>query len=85
MPFIDFKITAWERMNVNDDDYKIIKEKFESGEFTTMSDVYRMIDDFDIERIDDTEEILTPLNNSGCSTIELFANKCEESEWENGE
>lgn len=71
--YIDYKATIWFRIPVSDiEDFSIIKEKLEAGELP--SELYNN-DDFQLGQCDplyDTEEFISPNENDGQATIEVY-------------
>jgi hypothetical protein len=73
MAHVDFKITTWERVSVPDDQLESIIEQIKSGEITNSSDLICECEDATFEgTIDDTQEQMTPSENDGQCTIDVF-------------
>lgn len=76
--YIDFKITTWERIQVDDSIKEEVLSKLKSGEITGSSDLFDYFSEeyfsFDPDIIFETSERMTPEENDGMSTIEVFEN-----------
>lgn len=82
---IDFKKTAWERVFIPVGYENEIREKVKKGEITNSSD---LIDLYGCtwENVLETDEQMSPSENGGCSTIEVFAEKGDSvTLWDNAE
>jgi hypothetical protein len=81
---VDFKITTWERVEVEDDSIEEVQKAIESGEVTSAE---QLVSQFNGVRyagkIDDTDEQLTVEENGGCATIDIMEDG--DSVWDNGE
>ena len=77
MAQVDFKVTVWERVNIPDDKLNDVIERIRSGEISSSSDLFYVLDDDCTYEgiIDDTMEPLTPEENDNQSTIEAMTNK----------
>ena len=77
MAQVDFKVTVWERVSISDDKLNDVIERIRSGEITSSSDLFNVLDDDCTYEgiIDDTMEPLTPEENDNQSTIEAMTNK----------
>ena len=84
MPHIDIKKSTWDRITVTEAEYSEILAKFRSGEYTDSNDIC-CNHEFEIESIDDTDEELTPEDNNGAATIEVYSENGADSDWKNGE
>jgi hypothetical protein len=67
--YLDFKITTWKRLILNDnqDLEKTISELYEG--FTPYD-----VESKECENLYDTEEFMSVYENDGCSTIEIYQN-----------
>jgi len=76
--YIDFKISTWERVRIDDSIKEEVLTKLRSGEISSSSDLYRFYTDdkfsFDPDIIYETSEQLSPEENNGMSTIEVYDN-----------
>jgi hypothetical protein len=71
--YIDFKITTWERIHIEDESLKDkIVAALKSGEITSADDVYELDKDANREFLYDVEEQMTIEDNDGFSTIEAY-------------
>ena len=71
--YIDFKITTWERIHIEDESLKDkIVAALKSGEITSADDVYELDKDANRELLYDVEEQMTVEDNDGFSTIEAY-------------
>jgi hypothetical protein len=78
---VDFKITTWERCEIpdlNPEELEQLKDKIKDGDITCWEDL-----ESELGRVDNTEiileveEYMTPEENGGCPTVELYVNKGE--------
>jgi hypothetical protein len=73
MKYVDYKATIWGRMTFSDDaDMNKVIEKLNSGHLPA-----ELSDDAELKFetfhfLDDTEEYITPEENNGCHTIEVY-------------
>ena len=74
MAQVDFKITVWERVTIDDDKVADVIERIKSGEITTSNELFDCLgDDCTYEgTIDDTIEQMSPLENDNQPTIEVL-------------
>lgn len=74
MAYVDFKITSWERVSIDDERLDEVLEKIKNGEIQTSNDlVYTLNDDCSFEGVlYETEEQLSLQDNDGYSTIEII-------------
>lgn len=82
--YIDFKITTWERIHIEDESLKDkIVAALKSGEIASANDVFKFDEDADSEILYEVASQMTVEENGGCSTIEA----CEDKTllYENGE
>tara|TARA_R110000765_G_scaffold228346_1_gene332002 strand:- start:299 stop:553 length:255 start_codon:yes stop_codon:yes gene_type:complete len=81
---VDFKITTWERVEVEEDSIEEVQKAIESGAVTSAE---QLVSEFNgvsfTGTVDETDEQLTVEENGGCSTIEILASDGE-TIWENG-
>jgi hypothetical protein len=71
--YIDFKITTWERIHIEDESIKDkIVTALKSGKITSADDVYELDKDANRELLYDVEEQMTIEENDGFSTIEAY-------------
>ena len=83
--YIDYKVTVWKRVhfNENTNPKKVIQVLEEEGFDYGFDDELGFVEQ---ETLYDTEEGITPEENEGCSTIEVYAEgKFEDNLiWSNG-
>jgi hypothetical protein len=74
MAYVDFKITAWERVSIGDERLDEVLEKIKNGNIQTSTDLfYTLNDDCSNEGIlYETGEQLSLQDNDGYSTIEII-------------
>ena len=74
MAQVDFKVTVWERVTIDDDKVADVIERIKSGEITTSNELFDCLDDDCTYEgtIDDTMEQMTPEDNNNQSTIEVL-------------
>ena len=74
MANVDFKITAWERVSIDDSDLPKVLEKLKSGEISTSNELFDFLGDgcFYGGVIDDTTEQMSTSENDNQSTIEVI-------------
>jgi len=71
--YIDFKITTWERVHIEDESLKDkIVAALKSGEIASSNDVFKFDMVADIETLYDSESQMTVEENGGFSTIEAY-------------
>lgn len=72
----DFKITAWERVEVPEELEAAVLEKVKSGDLRTTNEIISFVEDrggsVSWEVIPECEEYLTPQDNGGEATIEVM-------------
>lgn len=83
--YVDYKVTLWKRIhfNENTDPKKVIQALEEGG----LDDVFdEELGFVEQEILYDTEEEVTPEENEGCSTIEVYENNnpVDDLIWGNG-
>ena len=77
MGYVDFKVTSWERVYVDDDNIDMVIDKIKSGEVSSSDDIYT---EFEVgvaissEILLETVESMTVEENDGQSTIEVYRN-----------
>lgn len=87
--YIDFKVTAWERMEIPDDLEEEVMKAITEGKITQANDLWAVVKDFDgdCNIIDETIEQMDILKNDYQSTIEVYTLSPREREaeciWEN--
>lgn len=71
---VDFKISIWERIEIPPEKENEVREKIKSGEISTGSQLMDVIgaDSDGAETLYDTGEQLTPKDNGGNSTVEIW-------------
>lgn len=74
MAQVDFKVTVWERVTIDDDKMADVIARIKSGEITTSNELFDYLDDDCTYEgtIDDTIEQMTPEENDNQSTIEVL-------------
>lgn len=74
MAQVDFKVTVWERVTIDDDKLEDVIARIKSGEITTSDELFNCLDDDCTYEgtIDDTMEQITPEENDNQSTIEVL-------------
>lgn len=83
--YIDYKVTVWKRIhfNENTNPKKVIQAMEEGG----LDDVFdEELGFVEQEILYETEEEITPEENGGCSTIEVYENNnpVDDLIWSNG-
>lgn len=82
--YLDYKATIWFRIPIeNADIIPEIIRKIENGSTPNeiFNDLYEEDEYIFCEQIDETEEFMTPVENEGYETIEIF--KGERKVWDN--
>jgi len=83
----DFKITAWERVNVNEEDEGKVLQAIKDGIIKSSNDLYDFLGyqtkGIHCHKIDDTEEPMTLESNNGYTTIDVIDDEGD-SIWQNG-
>lgn len=79
---VDFKIITWERITVPDSHAELVLEKLKSGEITTGEEIFHVVADAELSRLDDVDTYISPKENDGYSTIEVL-NEEGETIWDN--
>ena len=71
--YIDFKITTWERIHIEDESLKDkIVAALKSGEIASADDVFKFDKVEDTETLYETKSQMTVEENGGFSTIEAY-------------
>lgn len=71
--YIDFKITTWERVHIEDEFLKDrIVAALKGGEITSANDVFALDENAGHEVLDEAESQMTVEENGGYSTIEAY-------------
>jgi 23S rRNA G2445 N2-methylase RlmL len=68
----DFKVTAWERVNVDEKDEQKILQLIKEGKINSSADIFNHCDSASFEMIAETEEQMSVEENGGSSTIEVL-------------
>ena len=81
--YVDFKITAWERVEVSDEIADKVLQMIKDGEIRTANDLF---EDEELEDycgvtslVPETEDYMTLEENGGASTIEVLERKDHEN------
>ena len=84
---VDFKITTWERVEIPEDNKAEVLEAIKSGKVSTANDIFDQFPNLDIScnKMDDVDEQMSPEENGGSSTIEVFEEKGADDIWSNGD
>lgn len=84
---VDFKITTWERVEIPENHEGEILEAIKSGKVKTANDIFDQFPSLDIScnKIHDVDEQMTPEENGGSSTIEVFEENGADDIWSNGD
>ena len=74
MAQIDFKVTVWERVTIDDDKLDDVIARIKDGTITSSNDLFDCLDDDCTYEgtIDDTIEQMLPIENDNQSTIEVL-------------
>lgn len=75
--YIDFKITTWERVNVPDAYVDEVLKLVTMGIIENSGDLMSRIDNCALEGMSEVDEAMTPSENSGCATVEVFDDQGE--------
>jgi hypothetical protein len=79
---VDFKITTWERVEIPEGKEPMVRDLIKNGLVESASDLFDHLDDITCEKLTDVDEQMTPEENGGCSTIEIWEGV--KNIWENG-
>jgi len=77
--YVDFKVTVWCRAHLDDVDLNQIIEMLKNG--ATSSDLFAEELAYEWETLNDTEVSITPEQNNGDATIEVYED--DETIWDN--
>jgi hypothetical protein len=79
MAQVDFKVTVWERVTIDDDKLDDVIARIKDGTITSSNDLFSCLDDDCTYEgtIDDTMETMTPQENDNQSTIEVLNDEGE--------
>lgn len=73
---IDFKITTWERVEVEEEFQEAVREAVKSGKINSADELFDFITELGgdprCDKLDDVDEQMTPEENGGASTVEMF-------------
>jgi hypothetical protein len=72
MAYIDYKVTSWVRMEIDDEQLEEAQELIKEG--VTPSDLDIILNPTDINNLFEVEEYLPVEENGGQATIELYTN-----------
>jgi hypothetical protein len=74
MAQVDFKVTVWERVTIDDDKLDDVIARIKDGTITSSNDLFSCLDDDCTYEgtIDDTMEQMLPIENDNQSTIEVL-------------
>jgi len=85
--YIDFKITTWERIEIPEEHKEKVLKAIKNKEITSTNDMFdKFSNDFQIslEDLSEVDEQMTPEENNGCSTIEVYGEKTDiKTIWDN--
>jgi hypothetical protein len=82
---VDFKITTWERVYVPKGKEEEFMDLIRNKEIESANDMFMQDENCWIERIDEADEQMTPDENNGCSTLEVYLDICEDPIFTNAE
>lgn len=76
MAHIDFKITIWERVKIDDDKVSDVINRIKDGSIMSSSDLFDVLDNdcFNEGILDDTGQQMTVEENDNQPTIEVYKN-----------
>ena len=84
MPYLDVKVTTWERVEIKEEDKIEVLEKFNSGEIKTTNDIVTYFPNVDfLGTIMEAEETMTVADNDGQPTVELLDDDKRTYLWDN--
>lgn len=74
MAQVDFKVTVWERVTIDDDKLDDVIARIKDGTITSSNDLFSCLDDDCTYEgtIDETMEPMTPQENDNQPTIEVL-------------
>lgn len=70
--YIDFKITTWDRFHVRKEDEEEILNLVKQGKINTEGDISGQFDPVEWEKLTDVDEYMTPEENDGFATLQIF-------------
>ena len=84
---VDFKVKTWERVEIQEKYKDAVLKAIESGKITSANDIFEQFpsDDLSCNKLDDVDEQMSPTENGGCSTIEVFEENGKDDIWSNGD
>lgn len=71
MAHLDFKVTTWKRLHIPNDKIEEVIEKLKKSGCEEVYDL-QDIEEIYFEDLDEFEETMTPFENEGCATQELY-------------
>ncbi|HAH22481.1 MAG TPA: hypothetical protein DCL77_01725 [Prolixibacteraceae bacterium] len=78
---VDVKVTTWQRISLPDDaDRKVVIKVLEQEHISSLWDHF---EDVSFEALAETEHYLTPEENEGKATVELFLETGDDPFWVN--
>ena len=80
---IDVKVTTWNRIHVDEEQFNEVIEMLKNGQLVTDADICNHLET-GVENLIDVEEFMLPSENGGCATIEAFDDN-NEVKYSNGE
>lgn len=75
MAYIDYKVTSWVRVHIDESQIDEAQKMIESGDLP--SDLINYLDPSEVENLIEVEEYLPIEENDGQSTIELYSDRME--------
>jgi hypothetical protein len=75
MAYIDYKVTSWVRMEINEEQIEEAQRLIRAGD--RPNDLICYLDPTAIENLIEVEEYMPIEENGGKSTIELYSERCE--------
>jgi hypothetical protein len=85
---IDFKVTDWERIEIPEKLEKQVMTEIKNNKINNSDDLQMFFDKHDfvlsIDSINSPTESMTPEENGGCSTVEVFNESDGNIIWQNG-
>ena len=85
---IDYKITTWERFEIEDEHKQALLDFLKENPRATGIDIYNWYSDMGgdpyVEVQSGTENVMSLEENGGYSTLEVFDNPCEDAIFANG-
>ncbi len=77
MAHVDFKITTWERIELEESQVEQVKKLIEEGKVNSANDMWDYFEDIDCFKLAEVDEPMTVEDNQGNPTIELFNDEAE--------